>query len=82
MTLETKARAIDWAGAIYRPRDPPDDLDPNVVDVAWKEIEPHMSDTAGRFEERTDTAAEREWLMAYASMGGVHHPDFDGAINR
>ncbi len=81
MTLETKARAIDWAGAIYRPRNPTGDLAPDVVDVAWKEIEPHIS-VVGRFEELTDTTAEREWLMAYASMGGVHHPDFDGAINR
>ncbi|WP_331732285.1 DUF4238 domain-containing protein [Streptomyces sp. NBC_00989] len=80
--LETKAETIGWVKAMYRLKDPADGLDPDVVDKVWKVIEPHISDAVGEFEKRTETAAEREWLMVYASMAGVRHPDFEHAINR
>jgi len=79
---ETKAEAIGWHWGMYRLESPAHGLDPDVVDAVWDVIEPGISGAVRRFESGTDTAGEREWLVAYASMAGVRHPDFKFAINR
>ncbi|MET9452673.1 hypothetical protein [Streptomyces cinerochromogenes] len=79
---ETKAEAIGWHWGMYRLENPAHGLDPDVVDAVWDVIEPGISGAVRRFESGTDTAGEREWLVVYASMAGVRHPDFKFAINR
>ncbi|MFD8615304.1 DUF4238 domain-containing protein [Streptomyces sp. NPDC059631] len=81
-TRETSAEAIGWRTAMYRLQNPADGVDPDVVDAVWDVIEPRIPDVVNRFEDGMSTATEREWLVVYASMVGVRHPDFGPAINR
>ncbi|UWE10190.1 DUF4238 domain-containing protein [Actinacidiphila bryophytorum] len=81
-TLETSAEAIGWRVGMYRLQNPAEDLDPDVVDAVWKVIEPGISEAVRRFEDGMNTASEREWLVVYACMAGVRHPEFEPAINR
>ena len=81
-TRETSAEAIGWRLGMYRLQNPADGLDPDVVDAVWDVIEPGISGAVRRFEDGMNAASEREWLVVYASMAGVRHPDFEPAINR
>ncbi|WP_037569265.1 hypothetical protein [Phaeacidiphilus oryzae] len=78
----TKAEAIGWRSKMYRLQAPAPGGDPDVVDAVWDVVEPRLPGAVGRLQRGTDTAEDRSWLVVYAAMAGVRHPDFQEAINR
>ncbi|MGW4490411.1 hypothetical protein [Streptomyces sp. NPDC004376] len=81
-TRETSAEAIGWRLGMYRLQNPADGLDPDVVDGVWDRVEHGIPEAMRRFEGGMNTATELEWLVLYASMAGVRHPNFEPEINR
>ena len=52
------------------------------MDKLWDPVEKDYRVAVERLENRSENAADIEWLILYVCAAGVRHPDFGDAVNR
>jgi hypothetical protein len=73
---------VGWVDKLYRLQNPGPGVDPDEVDKLWDPVERDYRAAVERLENRSEDAADIDWLIQYVCAVGVRHPDFGDAVNR
>jgi Protein of unknown function (DUF4238) len=82
VTETTAPDKVGWVDKLYRLNTPGPGVDPDEVDKLWDPVEQNYRDAVQRLENRTETAADIDWLIQYVCAAGVRGPGFGDAVNR
>ena len=81
-TETTTPDKVGWVDKLYRLQNPGPGVDPDEVDKLWDPVEKDYRAAVERLENRSENAADIDWLIQYVCAVGVRHPDFGDAVNR
>ena len=81
-TETTTPDKVGWVDKLYRLQNPGPGVDPDEVDKLWDPVENDYRAAVERLENRSENAADIDWLIQYVCAVGVRHPDFGDAVNR
>jgi hypothetical protein len=73
---------VGWVDKLYRLQNPGPGVDPDEVDKLWDPVEKDYRAAVERLENRSENAADIDWLVQYVCAAGMRRPDFGGAVNR
>ena len=85
MTTETTTPdKVGWVDKLYRLQNPGPGpgVDRDEVDKLWDPVDNDYRAAVERLENRSDDAADIDWLIRYVCAAGMRHPDFGDAVNR
>lgn len=78
----TKAHNIGYVNGMYRMSNPPNGVNPDIVDELWDYVEQPLPEVISLVATREETAADHGVLLKYAAAASVRHPDFAEWVNR
>ena len=81
-TETTTPDKVGWVDKLYRLQNPGPGVDPDEVDTLWDPVKNDYRAAVERLENRSENAADIDWLIQYVCAVGVRHPDFGDAVNR
>jgi len=81
-TETTTPDKVGWVDKLYRRQNPGPGVDPDEVDKLWDPVEKDYRAAVERLGNRSENAADIDWLIQYVCAAGVRHPDFGDAVNR